>query len=175
MKRIVTVAVLATQLAACATAPSKISGSYVSPAMYSTYDCAQLRAEMQRIAYKVEEVTGAQQSKARNDQIAMGVGLILFWPALFFLASGSDRKAELQSLKGSYDAINEASIIHKCGLPSEPRETAAAPTILPAVVPQAQTVAPKVALAHTATIAPKQEPRKRCAVQSTINPDAVTC
>src|SRR5947208_1549144 len=105
--RVATLLVISTQLASCATAPEHISGTYVSPVMYADYDCAQIAQEMQRITYKVDEVTGQQHSKARNDDIAMGVGLVLFWPALFFLAAGSDHKAELQSLKGTYDALNE--------------------------------------------------------------------
>lgn len=162
MKRVVTAAALAAQLAACATAPSKISGSYVSPAIYTGYDCAQLRAEMQRIAYKVDEVTGAQQSKARNDEIAMGVGLVLFWPALFFLAAGSDRKAELRSLKGSYEAVSEASIMHKCGLSREPQQAAA-------------TDAPARATTARAAEVTTEPPKKPCAIRSLTSPDAVTC
>jgi hypothetical protein len=114
MKKIVALTAVGALISACATAPEHISGSYVSPTMYSSYDCAQVGEEMQRVAYKVDEVTGQQHSKARNDEIAMGVGLVLFWPALFFLASGSDHKAELQTLKGSYDALNQASIQKHC-------------------------------------------------------------
>lgn len=39
----------------------------------------------------------------------MGVGLVLFWPALFFLA-GDDQKEELARLKGEYEALEKASI-----------------------------------------------------------------
>jgi hypothetical protein len=180
MKRYVAVTLMAAQVAACATAPDKISASYVSPAMYSSYDCTQLRAEMQRIAYKVDEVTGAQQTKARNDEIAMGVGLVIFWPALFFLGMGSDRKAELQSLKGSYDAINEASIMHRCGMPDEPRQANANTNSAPVTnsVVAASVEAPSVAKPASTEAravehaAPK---KKRCAIWSPTNPSAVTC
>lgn len=178
MKKFVAVTLMAAQVAACATAPDKISGSYVSPAMYSGYDCVQLRAEMQRVAYKVDEVTGAQRSKARNDEIAMGVGLIIFWPALFFIGMGSDRKAELQSLKGSYDAINEASIMHKCGLADEPLRAEAVTHAAPAaaVVAPAQASPTVVKASATETVqAQKPVAKKKCAVTSPTNPDAVTC
>ncbi len=49
---------------------------------------------MLRVSSKVREVSGVQQSDHTRDEVAMGVGLIVFWPALFFLASG-DQKAEL--------------------------------------------------------------------------------
>lgn len=43
----------------------------------------------------------------------MGVGLVLFWPALFFLAEG-DKKEELANLKGQYDALDQAAIQKRC-------------------------------------------------------------
>src|SRR5690606_5692906 len=92
-------------LVGCATSPDKITGSYVSPIQYSSYDCDQLRMEMVRISAKVAEVSGQQKRQASNDAVAMGVGLVLFWPALFFLAGGNDRKEELANLKGQYDAL----------------------------------------------------------------------
>lgn len=46
---------------------------------------------------------GAQKQQATNDAVAMGVGLVLFWPALFCLAGGNDRKEELSRLKGEYE------------------------------------------------------------------------
>ena len=71
---------------------------------YSNYDCDQIRGEIVRVGARVNQVAGVQDKRAKNDQIAMGVGLVLFWPALFFLASG-DKKEELSRLKGEYDAL----------------------------------------------------------------------
>lgn len=113
MKKIVAVA-CATALAGCTTAPEKISGSYVSPIQYSNYDCDQIRLEMQRVSAKVSEVAGVQKRQANNDAVAMGVGLVIFWPALFFLAGGNDRKEELANLKGTYDALTTTAIEKKC-------------------------------------------------------------
>ena len=44
----------------------------------------------------------------------MGVGMILFWPALFFLASGEDNKGEIARLKGEYEALESAAIKNDC-------------------------------------------------------------
>ncbi|MFC3077772.1 hypothetical protein ACFODL_06695 [Phenylobacterium terrae] len=106
-------------VAACATSPDKISGTYVSPIQYSNYDCDQIRMEMVRISNKVAEVSGQQKRQASNDAVAMGVGLVLFWPALFFLAGGNDRKEELANLKGQYDALTSAAIEKKCPVAQE--------------------------------------------------------
>jgi len=100
-------------LSGCATAPENIGARYVSPAQYSSYDCDQIQQELQRVEGRVSQVSGQQQKKASSDQIAMGVGIVLFWPALFFLA-GNDQKEELSSLKGTYDALAQAAIQKKC-------------------------------------------------------------
>jgi hypothetical protein len=47
--------------------------------------------------------------------------LILFWPALFFLASGDDKKAELAHLKGEYEALEHAAIQKNCAVADELR------------------------------------------------------
>ena len=104
----------ALSLTACATSPDKISASYVSPLQYQSYDCGQIRGELVRISQRVDEVTGQQRKQASNDALAMGVGLVLFWPALFFLAGGNDKKEELGRLKGEYDALQAAAVQKQC-------------------------------------------------------------
>lgn len=85
---------------------------------YGSYDCDQIRAEMVRVSSRVKEVAGAQQRQARNDAVAVGVGLVLFWPALFFLMS-DDQKEELARMKGEYDALESAAIQKKCPVADE--------------------------------------------------------
>lgn len=70
---------------------------------------------MLAVSGQVRDMAGAQDKKAKSDQVAMGVGLLLFWPAIFFLA-GSDHKNELAHLKGEYDALNTVGIQKKCNL-----------------------------------------------------------
>ena len=121
MKKMITAVACASLLSACASSPDKISASYVSPIQYSNYDCDQIRAELVRVSSKVREVAGAQKKQSTNDAIAMGVGLVLFWPALFFLSGGNDRKEELSRLKGEYDALEQAAIQRNCPVAAELR------------------------------------------------------
>ena len=127
MKRLVAL-LCAGSLSACATAPDRISGSYVSPIQYSSYDCDQIREELVRISARVSEVSGAQKKQADSDAIAMGVGLVVFWPALFFLAGGNDRKEELARLKGEYEALESSAIQKKCSFAGELSAARAAST-----------------------------------------------
>jgi hypothetical protein len=113
MKKIVAALTLASLLSACATAPENVSASYVSPLQYQAYDCSQLGAEMERIGNQVDTLTGQQRKERRKDQVAFAAGMVLFWPALFFMA-GSDKKEELGRLKGEHDAVQKAAIERKC-------------------------------------------------------------
>ncbi len=51
----------------------------------------------------------------------MGVGLVLFWPTLFFLEGGDGPEAaEYARLKGERDAIEKVSIQKKCAIEFKP-------------------------------------------------------
>jgi len=116
MKIIVTLfAVLA--IAGCATSPKKISSSYVSPLKYSSYDCSQIRMEMDYVSQRTSELYSSLQKEASADAVQMGVGLVLFWPTLFMLEGGDGPEAaEYARLKGEYEALRKAAIEKKCDL-----------------------------------------------------------
>lgn len=109
-------------LAGCASNPDNISASYVSPIQYEGYSCQQLRAEASRLSARAAEVTGAQSSKASGDAVAMGVGLVLFWPSLFFIKGDGTTAGEVARLKGEMDAVEQASIAKKCGIKFQKEE-----------------------------------------------------
>jgi uncharacterized protein YceK len=71
-------------LSGCATKSNDISAAYVSPIQYQSYTCAQLQEEAARVSARAAVASGAQDQKATNDAVATGVGVVLFWPALFF-------------------------------------------------------------------------------------------
>jgi hypothetical protein len=114
MKRIASVVCLLATGVGCATNPDRLGSTYVSPVQYQSYDCEQVLAEKMRVERRVTELTGKQAKAAKGDKVAMGVGLVLFWPALFFLAGG-DHKEELERLKGEYEALDIVWIEKKCG------------------------------------------------------------
>jgi hypothetical protein len=101
-------------VAGCATAGKDVATTYVSPIQYSNYDCDQLRQELIRINGRVGQLTGRLDEAANNDKAIMGVGLLLFWPALFALGGTKQQEAELSRLKGEYDALQMASTNKKC-------------------------------------------------------------
>jgi len=52
--------------------------------------------------------------KASGDKVKMGVGLVLFWPALFFLKGDGPETQELARLKGEHDALEQAYLKKSC-------------------------------------------------------------
>src|SRR5260221_9857710 len=132
LKRTGAALIAAASLAGCATSSEDISAAYVSPMTYDAYTCPQLTAELVRISTRVNQVAGAQDTHASNDKIAMGVGVVLFWPALFFLKGNGPEAQELAQLKGQYDAVNQTIIRKNCGS-AAPTTAATAPQATPAI------------------------------------------
>ena len=128
--RFVLIVALGLTVAGCATHANDISAAYVSPIQYQSYTCAQLQEEAARVSARAAVASGAQDQKANNDAVAIGVGVILFWPALFFIKGDAASAQEIAQLKGDMDAIEQANIQKKCGLQLQrPDPTAtAAPT-----------------------------------------------
>lgn len=101
-------------LCGCASTSSDIAPTYVSPLNYSQYDCEQLAMEGQRISQHAAAASGQQDKARTGDTVATTVGIVLFWPSLFFIKGDGPKAAELAQLKGEMDAIESASIQKKC-------------------------------------------------------------
>jgi hypothetical protein len=69
----------------------------------------------------VRIVSGQQARDHTRDAVAMTVGIVVFWPALFFM-SGKGHQEELAELKGRYDAIDHAAIQKNCPVADEIRQ-----------------------------------------------------
>jgi hypothetical protein len=103
----------AVALAGCAKKGHEIQASYVPTSKYESMSCEQVGEELNRVAAEVNRVTGEQDEAATRDAIAMGVGLVLFWPALFILAA-PDEAEDLSRLKGEYEALDRARSEKDC-------------------------------------------------------------
>ncbi len=101
-------------LAGCATSSKDVATNYVSPIQFQSYDCNQLQSEYVRIQSRVSQLGARLDEAASNDKAITGVGMILFWPALFALGGTKQQEAEYARLKGEYDAIHQSSINKKC-------------------------------------------------------------
>lgn len=118
MKNIVSAIAICTALSGCADHADKVHATYVSPTQYQDLSCRQIRAEVARVSHKVAEIAGTQDKTATSDAWATGVGLVLFWPSLFFIAHGDDH-VQLGELKGQYDALEQVAIEKNCDIAKE--------------------------------------------------------
>lgn len=116
VKNIVTVASVVVLLAGCATNPNEISAAYVSPVLYQNLSCQQLAGEAARVSQAAAIATGQQSSQASKDAVMVGVGLVLFWPSLFFIGGDKGSAAEIARLKGEMNAIEAANNQKNCGM-----------------------------------------------------------
>jgi hypothetical protein len=108
-------------LGGCASKSSEIAAAYVSPIPYQSYSCQQLGMEAQAISAKAAELSGVQDQKRTNDQIATGVAIIVFWPAAFLVGGDGQVAAQLAQMKGQMSAVEQASIQKKCAIQFQPQ------------------------------------------------------
>jgi len=101
----------------CATNPDKIAASYVSPYKYKDYDNDQIALEMDHIGRRTVELYNRLKKEHSNDKIQTGIGLLVFWPALFLLEGGDGPEAtEYARLKGEYEALRTVAVQRKMDL-----------------------------------------------------------
>ncbi|WP_205743104.1 hypothetical protein [Halioglobus maricola] len=112
----ITVAALTT---GCASHPDKIDSAYVSPLKYQGYSCSQISQEMGYVGQRTTKLYNRLKSERTADNWQMGVGLVLFWPALFALEGGDGPEAgEYAQLKGDYESLRQNSVAKNCGIES---------------------------------------------------------
>lgn len=116
MKNLVALAATAALLASCATSPKDIAPAYVSPILYQNLSCDQLQQEAARVSGAAASATGAQQQQASKDAAMTTIGVVLFWPSLFFIGGDKGSAAEVARLKGEMQAIEQANISKNCGM-----------------------------------------------------------
>lgn len=116
IKNIAITAVSGLMLASCATKARNIDAAYVSSTSYQTLECDQLKMEAERVSSRARLASGRQDENATGDAVLMGVGLVVFWPALLFTEGDGVDAAEVSRLKGEMVAIEEASAFKQCGI-----------------------------------------------------------
>jgi hypothetical protein len=157
MKRVLCASVVLAM--GCSTSSKDIAPMYVSPLQYQAYTCEQLGAEGARIQTRVQQLGGRLDEAASNDKALTTVGIVLFFPTLFFLGGTKQQEAEYGRLKGEYEAIQQTAVQKNCaglvaptqqaGQPAAPAASQAVgtttlPVAQPAAAPATQPVAQPV-------------------------------
>ena len=102
---------------ACASNPDSLDAAYVSPLKYSNYDCPQLSTELDYVGQRTNTLYQNLADKRKADNWQMGLGLVLFWPALFALEGGDGADAaEYSQLKGEFEALRQVTTQKRCNI-----------------------------------------------------------
>ena len=112
--RILIMALAAVLITGCAANSKKITAQYVSPAQYKSFSCEEMGAEVARINTRVGELTGQIDERASGDKAKVAVGVLLFWPVLFFIGDNEQDRSEFSRLKGESQALQEAAAEKGC-------------------------------------------------------------
>jgi hypothetical protein len=91
-------------------------GGLRAPYQFEQFSCPQLAEEAQRLSHRASVVAGAQDEKATRDAVVTTVGIVVFWPALFFIGGNDQQTAELARLRGEMEAIEQVAIRKRCGI-----------------------------------------------------------
>jgi hypothetical protein len=116
MRNAMLLAAVTAVLIGCAKNADQVGATYISPILYENYTCPQLAEEAARVSSRATEAAGIQDKKATGDAIAMGVGLVVVWPALLFIKGNDENTQELARLRGQMDAIEQVSIRKRCSI-----------------------------------------------------------
>ena len=107
----VPIVAVATFVSACATAPEKISPTFVSADVYAAQSCEQLGSSEQRVQSELEKASASQRNARGVDTV--GVALVGL-PAASLL--GRNRAKSIAKLKGEQEAIWRQSTRLNCAV-----------------------------------------------------------
>ncbi|MBA4178677.1 MAG: hypothetical protein C0505_19270 [Leptothrix sp. (in: Bacteria)] len=118
LKTTALVALLAAALGGCATRAVDVAPVPANPAEFMTWDCVRIDDERDRVQQRATDVAWSVDERVGNNILALGVGVMVFWPALFAMRPDGLEAADLARLKGRYEALARAS--HDKGCPPPP-------------------------------------------------------
>ena len=104
------VAVVGVALTGCMnmpTAPSQITGAYVSPMTYEAYDCTRLSAELSSLSRRENQLVIAQNQRISSSEIQA-----------FLIGAGDGdgvEASELANVKGQREAVLSSMDAKSCG------------------------------------------------------------
>lgn len=115
MVKLVAIVAIVSLMTGCASSPDSMQPTYVSPLEYRDYNCDQISSEMNHVSRETNRLYNSLEKKSNNDNAQMAAGMLLFWPALFFLEGGDGAEASQYSqLKGEFEALRTASVERDC-------------------------------------------------------------
>ncbi|TNG03678.1 MAG: hypothetical protein EP297_00220 [Gammaproteobacteria bacterium] len=112
---LITLLVVALVSISCAPHSYEIRSAEVSPEQYKELSCAELNAEMNSHLRSLQELGREIDEEAETDETQTAVGVILFWPVLFWLEGSDTPEAqEYAQIRGEVLALEHTAILKEC-------------------------------------------------------------
>ena len=115
MKKIILILTLLT-IFSCSTAQKSgdVSATRISVAPYLSMDCKSLATEQNSLLDQARALGAQVDAEYDSDKGLEVVTWVLFWPAVFWMDGNAESAAQLSSIKGQLEAVQEAQKINKC-------------------------------------------------------------
>ncbi|MEK8050420.1 hypothetical protein AACH10_09240 [Ideonella sp. DXS22W] len=101
--------------AGCATRASGVAPKPTDPAAYAGWSCDRLFDETDAVQQRAADVAYAVDARAGNNMIALGLGVMVFWPALLAMRPDGEEAQQLAELKGRFEALRTVADAQHCG------------------------------------------------------------
>jgi hypothetical protein len=99
----------------CAPHSYEIRSAEVSPEQYKELSCTEVYAEMNTHMLRLEELGRSIDETAETDETQTAVGIILFWPVLFWLEGSDTPEAqEYAQIRGEMLSLEHTAILRDC-------------------------------------------------------------
>jgi hypothetical protein len=106
-------------MAGCATRSPDVQPASFDASAFAGWDCERLQTELDRVQAQASERAYKVDERAGNNVVALGVGAMVFWPALLALRPDGDDAAELARLKGRAETLHGARRAQACPPPAD--------------------------------------------------------
>lgn len=107
-------------IAACATTAQDVPAKTVPMTAYNMYKCKDLASEYQRVNLAADAVAERIDQGLLKERFKMGVGVVLFWPALLLIDDQTEHHQQLANLKGERKTLSESLKARGCPPNQEP-------------------------------------------------------
>ena len=105
---------LALALAGCATRSGDVAPAPANPADFATWDCLRIADEQDAVQQRAADLAYAVDERVGNNILALGVGLVVFWPAILAMRPQGPEAQDLARLKGRFEALQAAAHLKSC-------------------------------------------------------------
>lgn len=101
-------------LSACASTAHDVAAKPVPMSVYKTLQCQQLTIEYRRVSEHADKLADDIDQGVMAERIKMGVGVVLFWPALLLMNGETESHHQLAGLKGERQTLANSIKARKC-------------------------------------------------------------